>query len=175
MNRTARAAAKFGAANAQHAKLGWDEVEHLTDAFAGRMQSATATRAEPCLYIERDLFVRQMVEGRPAFGILAEAAERRRTRRIARTFVFVKFVQRQFKLSDLEVAFLRRAAELHPPELCDACLELLDLKFFCGQRASQFTHQGMKRIDITRQGGEIETHARDSTAIEIERPLCLPS
>ena len=84
MDGAAGAAAVFGAADAQHTKLGWHKIEHLTDALAGRMQRATATRAKPCLYIERDLVMWQMVEGWLALWLLAQAAQDRRTRRIAR-------------------------------------------------------------------------------------------
>ena len=61
VDRTAATAAIFGTANAQHAKPCWDEVEHLADGLADRMEGAAAAGTNSFFNIDRHILARQMV------------------------------------------------------------------------------------------------------------------
>jgi hypothetical protein len=84
-----------------------------------------------------DLLARQVIRQRPAnrltpFATLVVRFALCRRRR-ARRFAFLQILQHQLELPDLAVELLRRAAELHAPQLGELGLVLFDVQPGAGQ------------------------------------------
>ncbi len=89
---------------------------------------------------QHDLFARQMIRQGTAHRLpplaltaarLIGAASKRRRR--ARGFALFQILEHQLKLMDLRIEPFRRATELHPPQLGELGLHLLDLQLGAGQ------------------------------------------
>ena len=118
-----------------HPELAGNVVEDLGDVFAKSSHAAAASGTSAGTIVRRfvhDLLTRQMIRQWLALwpGSFADRQRPVFGGSLADFFGFAGFqlLEPQFELLDLPGHPLRRAAELHPPQLGDLELQLLDLQ-----------------------------------------------
>ena len=128
-------------------------IQHLGDVLAQLGHAATAVGAGAGAIVGRlmhDLLARQMIGQRLALRLVGACAGRcRRIRRFGAGGIFgrtgLQFLELELELLDLAADPLRRAAELHAPQLGDLEPQLLDL-----QRLQ--LNRGLRRLQLALAG-----------------------
>jgi hypothetical protein len=134
-DRVAAPAGVFRADMADHPEPAGDIVEDFGDVFAkpGHVAAASRTGAGPVVHrFVHDRMARQVIRQGLALWLVCFPDRKRLVfgRGLADLFGFagLQLLEPQFELVDLPGQSLRRAAELHPPQLGDLEFELLDFQ-----------------------------------------------
>src|SRR5262249_7722683 len=155
-HRSARAAAVFGAANADHTELRGHPVQHLADTLSDRVQHAAATCAGLSANVDLDLFTRQMIGKRlaPWFPVVRFGS--RLLTSLSAGFIGLDILQAKRELVSIEA--LGSAAEPRPLKLLDDQLESFDLAVALLYNGGHVAHKTMQQDRIGRKIIEIELH-----------------
>lgn len=125
-DRLAGAAGVLGPADADHAKLRRDPVQHRSNALADGMDGAAAVRAATVRDVDQHVFARQVVGKRLALRLrLGGRLEHPRTATFRVRQVRLDVLQGERQLVGIQA--LGAAAELRPLQLLDDRLEPVDL------------------------------------------------
>jgi hypothetical protein len=164
----AAAASIFRTGDAYHTKLRRHPVQHLTDAFADRMQRTTATAADIPGDSERNVLTRKMIRQRlaprPRFERVCCDG---RTALLDAGNVAVEIFKSERQLVGIQA--FGATPELRSLQLLDDGLEALDLTVAAIYEDCHLAHQTVQQRRIGRQIFKIEPHVRFYSNMLIRR------